>query len=197
MLRIICLVVFKFALLFSSASQASEKEVISYDKCVLKIETNLMNGAQGNCTAHRYKRKGSRNLFLVRHNDDFLVFTYYFQAGPGLFFTGSGHKQKVTKRAKMWNYIKDNFISIEKHNPKTTRLSNDMKVILYKINLTKEKGCLAFAKGFGSAASDFSDGANSGSSKELGAVVCPLSAPSDSQTLMKVLQAVQVSGSFR
>jgi hypothetical protein len=197
MVKIIYFALFKLALLLSSISHASEEEIISYDKCVLKIETNLMTGAQGNCTARRYKSKGTRNLYLVRHNNEFVVFSHYLQAGPGLFFTGSGHEKKVTERAKVWNYIKDNFISIEKHNPRTTRLSNDMKVILYEINLAKEKGCLAFVQGFGAGASDFSNGAGSGNSKELGAIVCPLVASSDSQSVLEVLQSVQVNGTFR
>ena len=69
------------------------------------------------------------------------------QAGTNRFYRHQPGKSQTTRSLKEWNYVKDNWISIKAAEP---RLNDNLKVVLYEVDLKQEKRCLE-GYGFGSS----------------------------------------------
>jgi len=158
---------FFVAAVFSSA--AAEMLKVPLSECPIKLNTSLLNDAKGDCMVDERSRGGS--VYLVRYSSELVVFFQHGDAGTRYYPMGygaSGVKQELTR----FNYIKKNWGSIAPHTPRTAYFNDGLKVALYTVNLQKERGCLAFAKGFGPS-SDMYGADGDGYRKKVSMLVCP------------------------
>lgn len=161
-----------FSLFFSVcvfSSAAAEMVKVPLPSCPITLSTPLLNDASGDCMVEERSRGGSASL--VRYNSKLVVFVQHGDAGTRFYPMGygsAGVEQELTR----FNYVKKNWGSIAPHTPRTAWFNGELKVVLYSVNLQKERGCLAFVKGFG-ASSDMYGADGDGYRKKVSMLVCP------------------------
>ena len=155
------------ALVFSSA--AAEMLKVPLSECPITLSTSLLNDAKGDCMVDERSRGGS--VTLVRYSSELVVFFQHGDAGTRYYPIGTG-ASGVKKELTRFNYIKKNWSSIAPRTPRTAYFNDGLKVVLYTVNLQKERGCVAFTKGFGPS-SDMYGADGDGYRKKISMLVCP------------------------
>ena len=181
--------------LFSLQSALSQPTVtdISSENCHIQIDAMELDGAQGHCKLYDYGNMGTRNVYIFRSNQDYVFWGYYLQA-KGRYFPDNTNKAAIKKQFTGWPYIKDNWSSISAFDPRTTYVNKNLKVVLYKIILKNELGCVAFSKGFGARENDIQGVGGQSSSNQIGGMVCPISANASASGLLTILESINWSG---
>jgi len=153
---------------FSSA--AAEMKKVPLSDCPISLNSSILENASGDCMVENRSRGGS--VSLVRYNSKLVVFAHHADAGTKYYPVGLG-MNGVKKKLSQFNYIKNNWSSIVPHEPRTTYFNEKTKVVLYTINLHKERGCVGFVRGFGGSAEALTDGSTRGFRKTISMLVCP------------------------
>ena len=178
------------ALFFLTSQSAYPEEPVQLDKndCQIVNDHEVFETVEHKCTFFNYENKGTQNTFLITYSDSHVLFASFFQGGPGLYFPFSGNAKTDTKKyLREWNYINENWVSISKlkRKNKTAFTANNTKVILYNINLQKERGCIGFAKGAGD---NTRIQGGRGSNQIMTGLLCSLTESQDLENLISVFE---------
>ena len=175
---------------FSSA--AAEMVKVPLSDCPISLHSSILENASGDCMVENRSRGGS--VSLVRYNSKIVVFAHHGDAGTQYYTLGVG-KYGVKKKLSEFNYIKKNWSSIIPHEPRTTYFNEKTKVVLYTINLQKERGCVGFVRGMGASAHALTDGSTSGFRKTVSMLVCPNGDSNvSSSALVEVITSATLKG---
>jgi len=152
---------------------AGDKKTLQYVDCPLTFADGVFDEAKGNCDVISYGNSGTKNVFLIRHNSDYVVFSTMLKGGPGRFFPFNRGLSATQKQLSIWNYIKKNWSDIKAFEPRTAYTADDKKVVLYRVNLQKERGCVAFVMPFGASSNSLAGANGDGHQIILSMLACP------------------------
>ena len=167
MIRVFLLLSFAFGF-FSSAT--AEMVKVPLPDCPLSLNAPILDDARGDCMVD--DRSGGGLVSLIRYNSKLVVFAEHGDAGTRYYPLDIG-ASGVKKQLSHYNYIKNNWSSIVPREPRTAFFGDKIKVILYTVNLQKERGCIGFAKGYGGSADELYSGDTRGYRKTISMLVCP------------------------
>ena len=171
--------------------EANQEKKYNFTDCPVQISNPIFMGLQGSCNAREFRGGGRLNVFA--YNQKAVAWISYAQAGTNRYYPHQTGKSQTTKSLKQWNYIKDNWISIKAANPRTTYVNGNLKVVLYEVDLNKEKRCLGFSHGFGNSGDT---GGNPGANKILHALICSVDNSLANTDLVEMLTQLEIK-SFR
>ena len=174
-----------------NVAEANQETKYDFANCPVQINNSMFTELQGSCNA--YESRGGGRLNFVAYNQTVVAWISYMQAGTNRFYRHQPGKSQTTRNLKEWNYINDNWISIKAAKPRTTYVNDNLKVVLYEVDLNLEKRCLGFSHGFGNAGDT---GGAPGSNKILYALICPLDKSLANADLVKMLTELEIR-SFR
>ena len=159
-----------FFVMWVFSSAAAEMVKVQLSDCPISLNSPMLENASGDCMVENRSRGGS--VSLVRYNSKLVVFAHHGDAGTRYYPIGIG-QSGVKKKLSEFNYIKKNWSSIIPHEPRTAYFNEKTKVVLYTINLQKERGCVGFVAGFGGSADELMSGNATGYRKSVSMLVCP------------------------
>ena len=188
-----CFLLFSFFAATQSINiaEANQKTEYNFDECPVQINNPIFTELQGSCNA--YELRGGGRLNTVAYNKNVVAWVSFMQAGTNRFYRHQPGKSQTTRSLKEWNYVKDNWISIKAAEPRTTYVNDNLKVVLYEVDLKQEKRCLAFSHGFGSSGDT---GGAPGSNKILHALICPRDKSLVNADLLEIVTELKIK-SFR
>ena len=132
-----------------SVMQQSDAHPLCGDIVEMQIGDTFLDEAQGSCSVYKHGNNGGATLSVIAYDQNLVVWGSVQRAGGGKYYKHSGSKQNTKKFLENWPYIKDNWTGIRAASPRTTYVGDDLKVVLYEIDLRKEKNCIGFSKGYG------------------------------------------------
>ena len=188
-----CFLLFSFFAATESINiaEANQKTEYNFNECPVQINNPIFTELQGSCNA--YELRGGGRLNTVAYNKNVVAWVSFMQAGTNRYYPHRTSKSQTEKSLKVWSYIKDNWISIKAAKPRTTYVNGNLKVVLYEVNLNREKRCLGFSHGYGSSGDT---GGNPGSNKILHALICSLDESLANADLVEMLTQLEIK-SFR
>jgi len=176
-------------IIFINPSIAAEENNHTFEKCPLQFKNANFNGLEGSCIENKHSIGGG-SLSFVGYNSRFVAWVVYMKAGTNRYYPHIPGKGQTEKNMKRWDYIKKHWQSIKPSDPRTTYVNKDQKVVLYEIDLEKQKNCIGFSSGYGAAGRT---GGNPGKSTVLNALLCPLTANSTKQETLEILESLEVN----
>ena len=174
-----------------NVTKANQETKYDFANCPVQISNPMFTGLQGSCNA--YESRGGGRLNFVAYNQKAVAWISYMQAGTNRFYRHQPGKSQTTRNLKEWNYVKDNWISIKAAKPRTTYVNDNLKVVLYEVDLNQEKRCLGFSHGFGNSGDT---GGAPGYNKVLYALICPLDKSLVNADLVEMVTELKIK-SFR
>ena len=182
-----------FSNLLSSQATAADKIEYTFSDCPMQIEETFLDGAQGSCSVYTYGNSGGASLNLIAYNQNLVVWAANQRAGTNRYYKHSNSKQNTKKYLQNWPYIKDNWGDIRAATPRTTYVGDELKVVLYEIDLQQEKNCIGFSKGYGNTEGD--QGGSAGASDVMSALACPINVDIGTDELLAMLESISVKTS--
>ncbi len=182
-----------FSNLLSSQSMAVDKIEYTFSDCPMKIGETFLDEAQGSCSVYKYGNSGGASLNVLAYNQNLVVWASNQRAGTNRYYKHSSGKHSTKRYLQIWPYIKDNWGDIRAATPRTTYVSDELKVVLYEINLQREKNCIGFSKGYGNTEGD--QGGAAGASDVMSALACPINVDIGKDELLSMLESIRVKTS--
>ena len=72
-------------------------------------------------------------------------------------------------------------------------MGDELKVVLYEIDLQQEKNCIGFSKAYGNTEGD--QGGSAGASDVMSALACPMNVDIGTDELLSMLESIRVKTS--
>ena len=178
------------ASIFTFEAYADESKKLSRDDCAINIEHPVFDTVDHSCDLFSYQRKGSNVTYMVLVSESHVAFASYHQGGPGLFYPFSGDVKRDTENyLKSFPYIDDNWeriYNLSRKN-KTAYTASNEKVVLSKVDLRQQTGCIGFSKGMG-ARQPIQGG--TGSNQMINLLLCDLKNADLEEDLIEIIETI-------
>ena len=181
---------FLFSALLSSVAMADDKTDYAFSDCPMQIGDTFLDEAQGSCSVYKHGNNGGATLSVIAYDQNLVVWGSVQRAGSGRFYKHSNNKQTTKKYLENWPYIKDNGAGIRAASPRTTYVGDDLKVVLYEIDLRKEKNCIGFSKGYGNT--EGSQGGSPGATDIMSVLACPINVEIGTDKLLAMIESIEI-----
>ena len=172
---------------------AGDKKTVPYSDCPINFTDGMFDDAKGNCDIVSHGNTGTKRVYLIRHNSDYVVFSTMLKGGPGRFFPFSRGLSTTRKQLSIWKYVKKNWSDIQAFEPRTAYTADEKKVVLYRVNLQKERGCVGFAMPFGASTNSLAGATGDGYRMVLSMLVCPRTESISELDLVSVVSKFKVA----